>query len=173
METSRKEGILVFNTKKPYAIAISGQQEERTEIICHDINYRAEKYGFKIENLLYIIMQDLASANDNDQSTTDTESEDKMQKFFDNDSPTEAELDEFAKSIEMFIRMNRSKDITFEDFEKIFKGIRSEGLIKGADGKAITDPVWQTISRQDRTRIISIYISFFVNPFQLLMNMQA
>jgi hypothetical protein len=165
MKTSRKDGILVLKTDKPYKMAVNGTLEQRNIILCYDINNNAESAAFDLEQYFDVAIFDMAEKQVDRKQMSDEELE--KDDFFKKDSPTDKEIAEKALGLEMLLRSNKAILISkiLETFNEIIKA----GLIKADGGTVMTPTIWQSIHRDDKLKIVFWYAAFFVNPLQRLL----
>jgi hypothetical protein len=159
--TSRKDGILIIKTDKPYKMAVNGRLEERSVIICNDINSSAELAAFNLEQLLDIPIFE-TGRKQKEVPSGELEEDD----FFDKDCPSDKEIQERASGLEFMIR--NCKEVKMSEIIIEFNGILRSGVIKLDGGSPMTKPVWDTMHRNDKLKIIFWYSAFFVNPLQRL-----
>jgi len=165
LKNSRKDGILVLKTLKPYKMAIDGQEVERNIIICHDITYQAENVAFDIEQYVKVAMMNIPAKD-----TTSSEGDNsEVEEFYKNESPTEQEVESQAGMFETLISMNSVVEMS--KIMKKFHELIAYRRIKAEGNTAMTEPIWKTVHRIDKVRILCSYIAFFVNPLQRLSEM--
>ena len=164
MKTSRKDGILVLKTDKPYKIAINGTLEQRNIILCYDINNKAESAAYDLEQYFDVAIFDLAAKQIEKKISKDEDNEDD---FFKKDSPSNKEIAERALGLEMIIRSN--KTILISKILESFNEIIQSGIIKADGGITMTPSIWETVYRDDKLKIVFWYVTFFVNPLQRLL----
>ena len=164
MKTSRKDGILVLKTDKPYKIAINGTLEQRNIILCYDINNKAESAAYDLEQYFDVAIFDLAAKQIEKNISKDEDNEDD---FFKKDSPSNKEIAERALGLEMIIRSN--KTILISKILESFNEIIQSGIIKADGGITMTPSIWETVYRDDKLKIVFWYVTFFVNPLQRLL----
>ncbi len=169
MKTDRKEGILYFDTLKPYKVAIAGKLEERTEIICHDVNAKCEEAALDMEQLLLRALNSLPERTSRASKKQMDADEKKDKSFFDNNSPSEKEIDEQATNLSLIVQMNSA--VQMSQLLEVFQEILASGVISYVGNQKMTSTVWTSIGRKDKTRIMFRYCSFFVNPLEQLANM--
>ena len=163
-KTSRKDGILVLKTDKPYKIAINGTLEQRNIILCYDINNKAESAAYDLEQYFDVAIFDLAAKQIEKKISKDEDNEDD---FFKKDSPSNKEIAERALGLEMIIRSN--KTILISKILESFNEIIQSGIIKADSGITMTPSIWETVYRDDKLKIVFWYVTFFVNPLQRLL----
>jgi hypothetical protein len=159
--TSRKDGILIIKTDKPYRMAVNGRLEERNTIICNDINSSAELAAFNLEQLMDVALFETGRKQDNSNQSP-LEADD----FFDKDCPTDEEIKDKATALEFLVRA--SKDVKISEIIQEFKGILNSGVIKCDGGASMMPVIWDTVDRNDKVKIVFWYSAFFVNPLQRL-----
>lgn len=166
MQTSRKEGLLVLNTKTPYKMAKSGTLSDATEIICKEITYSTEGIAFDIEQMFYNAMIDIAGKSKN--FTSGGTAQENDSGYDTKEKPTDDEIDENAKQIEVLFKMNSAGKMS--ELMTMFEGLVNAGLILAEGGTLMTSklPPWTSINRQDKAAIMFKYISFFVKPLSAL-----
>lgn len=172
MKTSRIEGILVFDTTKPYNMAIDGNLEDRNQIICHDVNSKCENAAFDIEQLLTVGLMEMSASKTAEKMSEKggtAEKELETEDFFKKECPTDKEIDEIAMLLKTAFSM--SKEIKMSEIIEAFNAFRKAGVICAAGDIKMTDIIWNTVSRQDKLKIIFRYCSFFVNPLEALQTM--
>ena len=162
MKTSRKDGVLVLKTAKPYRMAINGNIEQRNTIIAYDINNQAESAAFDLEQYFDAAIFDMADMKSGSSQSTKEENDD----FFEKDCPTDKEIDKKAAALEIIIRTNKS--VLLSKILETFNEIILAGLIKVDGGINMTPTIWSSIHRDDKIKIIFWYAAFFVNPLQRL-----
>lgn len=169
MKTSRKDGILILKTNKPYKIAVDGNLVDRNTIICREITGNTEGAAFDLEQMFDAAMFDIAAKNSQkEKSQKEKQEEEKKQKaFFDNDRPSNDEIEDQALGLEMIIRMN--KVIKISTLTEIFNEFIVGNLISAEGNVSMTIPIWETIHRDDKLRILFWYTAFFVNPLLRLL----
>jgi hypothetical protein len=165
MKTSRKDGILVLKTDKPYKMAVNGTLEQRNIILCYDINNNAESAAFDLEQYFDVAIFDMAEKQVDRKQMSDEELE--KDDFFKKDSPTDKEIAEKALGLEMLLRSNKA--ILISKILETFNEIIKVGLIKADGGTVMTPTIWQSIHRDDKLKIVFWYAAFFVNPLQRLL----
>ncbi len=171
MKTSRTDGILVIQTKKPYKIAINGQAEDRTEIICHDVTSKSEEAAVDLEQLLTAAMGSIeqrATTTSKKQMLAD---EKKGKDFFGNNSPSDADIEEQAQALEMMIKLNKSVKVS--ELMEVFREFLAAGTVCAAGDQQMYANIWETVDYRDKLRIMYWYAAFFVNPLESLLNMQS
>lgn len=170
MKTSRLEGVLSMMTKKPYKVGIGGQQEDRNEIILYDVDSKCEGAAADMEQLVMAAVSSIEGKATSSKTQMKKE-EAKAQAFYDNDSPSEAEVEEQAAQLLLVFKMNRN--VKLSEVIDIFTHFINAGRVRYApgDGTNILAPIWETIDRRDKERIIFHYIAFFDNPLELLSSM--
>ena len=169
MKTSRMDGKLVLETRRPYLVAVNGAEQERHKIVCLDVTPRAEMAAFDLEQYVTSAMFDIAErqAKNNRQIEGDQDGG----AFFDEDMPSDEDINQQMTLIEMTLKSNRSVKISMV-FEA-FHGILDAGLITSDTGdKILPGGIWEKIHRTDKLRIMCGYISFFANPLESLQGLQ-
>lgn len=170
MKNSRTDGILVFDTVVPYKAAISGKLEERTKIICHDVTHKCESAAFELEQLVTVAMTGLPEQQKKGSKKQIDSEEKKAEKFYKNESPSDADVLAQARAIRMMVQMNNRIRVT--EILEVFNEFIVAGVICWDGDQKMESPIWQTISREDKLMIVFRYIAFFVNPLESLANMQ-
>ncbi len=170
MKTSRIEGLLVINCKKPYQIAKNGINQDATEIICKEINFATEGIADDLEQMFFSAMADSQKRNPNSGTSTDEDVDKQIkenQDFVNNDNPIESEIDNKAMILEYIFKINQA--YKFTDIEALFGKLVNAGLIMAENETKLTTthPIWMKISREDKRRIMFSYISFFANPLSI------
>lgn len=168
-KTSRKDGILTFNTDRPYKIAIDGNQEDRNEIICHDVNAKCENAALDMEQLITTALQSIPQNKSKATKAQLLADEKKDKDFFGTDSPSEKQIEDNAKGLEMMVQMTDA--VKMSDMVELFFQFIGAGVICCAGDIKITEPIWDSIHRNDKKKIMFRYCSFFVNPLEQLVNM--
>ncbi len=166
MRNSRKDGLLVVRTSKPYKIAKDGGYVDRNMVICKDITYKTENIAMDLEQLITSAIFESSNAT-NQVENYDNSDETRNNNFYDNESPSSREVEEVGNGLKMFMMMSKSIPISkvVDKFEELIKC----GLIiadNKVDGQVMTIPIWEKIHRNEKLRIVFCYISFFVNPLQ-------
>lgn len=169
MKTSRTEGILVFETEKPYKIAINGEQQDRKEIVCHDVNGKCENAALDMEQLITTALQSIPQGKSKATKKQLLADEKKDKEFFGTDSPSEKQINDNAQGLEMMIQMTDA--VKMSDLMELFVEFVGAGVVCCAGDLKITKPIWESIHRNDKKRIMFRYCSFFVNPLEQLVNM--
>lgn len=172
MKNSRNEGILVLNTKRPYKMANpEGELEERTEIICRDVNSKVENSAFDLEQKLMSAMSNLPERATGSVNKKQIKiDQQKENDFFSSDSPTEKQVEEQAQALEMAVKFNTVVKIS--EIIDIFIDFINAGCVQTAGQHKMTKPIWESLSRHDKSRIVFMYCAFFVNPLEQLRNME-
>ncbi len=171
MKTSRTEGILILATKKPYKVAIEGNLEERFEIICHDVNSKCEAAAADMEQLIIRGLTAIPEGQSKASKKQMMKDEKKDKDFFENDTPSDKEINEQAQNLQMIMQMNGAVNIS--ELMDIFQEILAAGVIEYAGGKKMTQTVWGSVDRHDKVAVMFKYCSFFVNPLEQLVNMAS
>lgn len=170
MVTSRKEGMLVVLTAKPYKMAKSGVLSNANEVIMKEITYEAEGIAYDIQQLFANAMMDIAlkSKNLNANAPKVPEAKDS---FDDEESPSAAQVREKAEELKVMYQMNSASDLS--KLVKVFTGFVNAGLIFAEGMIPMTEKaIWPTIDRNDRLDLIFSYIAFFVQPLASLSSQQ-
>lgn len=168
MKTSRKDGILVIQTEKPYTMTINGQFEKRNTIICHDVNTRCEAAAYDLEQQLILAMTNIPANNSRKKTSQKQIIADEKQdkKFFDADCPTDSEISKQAQALEMMVNMNNA--VRISEFMETFNDFLTSGAVCIDGDQKMQPAIWETISRKDKARIVFWYCAFFVNPSERL-----
>jgi len=162
MNTSRKAGLLVLNTKYPYKMAKSGQLQDSNIVICKELTYNYESIAFDIEQLFMNAILDMKHQVKEEQVKNVSENEIEINNYFEIDNPDDDAITENAKSLEMLIKMS---SIPISKIIKLFDKLVDAGFIQSEGGFMMsTINMWQSIERNDRKDIMFKYISFFVKP---------
>ena len=169
MKTSRMEGILAMETKKPYKAAVNGTLEDRTDIVLLDVDSKCEGAAFDMEQLIMSAISSLPGESKATKTQMKKE-EQKAQDFYDNDSPTEKEVSEQSDALRMLFSMNPS--VKMSDLFDVFTLFINAGRVCYAGDQPIYKPVWDTIHREDKARILFGYAAFFANPLEALSRME-
>lgn len=168
MKTSRKAGILVIQTEKPYTMTINGGFEKRNTIICHDVNTRCEAAAYDLEQQLILAMTNIP-ANTSRKKTSQKQlaaDEKQDQKFFETDCPSEAEISKQAQALEMMVSMNNA--VRVSEVMETFNDFLTSGAVCIEGDQKMQPAIWESISRKDKARIVFWYCAFFVNPSERL-----
>lgn len=168
MKTSRRDGILTFNTNKPYKMAIKGNLEDRSEIICHDVTSACEGAAFDIEQMLLAALYSVQEKQQN-KAVENTESIDNQDNFYNDDSPSEQEINDQANMLEMMFKMNT--EVKTSELMDAFKPFFKAGVICCAGDQRMHDVVWKTVNRNDKLKIVFRYCAFFANPLESLLTL--
>ena len=170
MKTSRLEGILVMETKKPYKMAIDGNMEPRNEIILNDVNEACENAAYDLEQLLMAASVSIPQTNIKvDQKRSEAEDK-ETQNFFSDDCPSEKAINNMALSLESMVSL--STGVKMSEIMEVFNDFVSAGVVKCAGGAKMEPNIWRTVDRKDKKRIVFRYASFFANPLESLQNME-
>ena len=166
MKNSRTEGVLFFNTKKPFKVTIDGKFEDRTEVICHDVNSKCENAALDLEQLLISAMVNLKGSGAKPNKAEQEAESNKSAEFFKNDSPKLEDIQEQAKGLEMGFMMNT--EVKISEVIKAFGEMVASGVISTSGDVPMTIPVWERINIKDKSHICFMYCAFFVNPLERL-----
>lgn len=170
MKTSRKDGILVFETLKPYKIAIDGNLEDRKEIILKDVNEGCENAAFDLEQMIMAASASIPQTGSIKADKKTVEKEDKeTEDFFKNDSPSENLIEQQAFALESMISL--SNGVKMSAIMEIFDDFISAGVVQCAGGIPMTSTIWKSVDRKDKKRIVFRYAAFFANPLESFLNM--
>lgn len=168
MKNSRRDGILLVDCKKPYKMAIDGQQVDKHRVICRDITNNTEYIAFDLEHYLRLAMFEIPKREEESTQTQAqaAEEDSKAEKFYNNESPTMEEVQEQAHMLEMAVSM--TKVIPLSKLMHTFEGLVNGGLIFMEGKIKMPRQIWNQIDRYDKLKIMFNYIAFFVNPLQKL-----
>ena len=159
MKNSRKDGMLLVDCKKAYKIAVNGEFVDGYRIVCKDINYQAENIAFDLEQMMLAALVNIKTGN-----TTNQQADDSNDDFYDNEAPSMADVEKAASGLEIIVKMSTGIELS-KLVEKFVELIHC-GLIFCENNIKMTIPIWQTVNRNDKLKIVFSYISFFVNPLQ-------
>jgi beta-mannanase len=168
MNTSRINGTLVLHTDKPYKMAKSGINSDATEIICKEITYAVENVANDMEQMVLSAVTDWAIKNRSINGTSDSSGANEQMKanedFNSNESPTEAQVNEQAKSLETTFKMQTGVKIT--ELSIAFEQFINNHLILAEGGVEMSSkhPIWISIDRKDKLKIMFSYLCFFIQP---------
>jgi len=168
---SRRDGILDFDTNKPYKIAIAGEQQERTQIICHDVTSKTENAALDMLQLLTTAIQNVPQPETTPTKKQLDADERKDSKFFDNESPSLKEIDEQALALQMAVQSNTV--VKMSEIMDLFFDFVDSGAVNCAGDLKIYKPIWESIHRDDKIKIVFRYCAFFVNPLMQLVAMAS
>lgn len=171
MKTSRQEGILIIQTKKPYKIAISGQQDDRTEIICKEVNSKCEGAAMDLEQLLTTALGSVENKGSKATKKQMEKDEKKDKDFFGSECPSDADIEEQANNLHLAVKMQRVVKIS--ELMEVFGDFLATGRVCAVGDQKMTQVIWDTVSAQDKIRILFWYAAFFVNPLESLANMAS
>jgi len=174
MKTSRLEGILALETKIPYKLAINGQQQQRTEIICHDISAVAESIAFDIEQLFIVATTSFQGRMQQDQKQIEAPQKGESkenEEFYKKDCPSLEEIKKMADGLMILFKMN--KEVKYSQLLALFNQLLTTGMIKAVGDTPMTTPIWETVDRLDKEMILFSYIAFFVRPLLSLENLSS
>jgi hypothetical protein len=170
MKNSRKDGTLVVKTNKPYIMSENGQGVERNIVICHESNHHTEYIAMDLDQALRASLCNMPARESISMSPADKEKqkedEEKANKYYLNECPSVAEVEENSATVEMVLCMNTV--IKVSEIAQKFVGLVNSGLIKMENGKSMPYEIWEKLDLQDKLKIMYCYISFFVNPLQKL-----
>lgn len=175
MKNSRKDGTLVVKCNKPYIMSVDGHGEERYIVICKEFNHHCEYIAMDLSQALQASIfampkRDNLKISDDD-SQRQKEDEDKAEKYYNNECPSVAEVEEDAALIEMMLSMNIEVKISY--IAEKFVGLVLAGLIKMENGKSMPYQLFSQLHIKDKLKIMFCYISFFVNPLQNLVSLST
>lgn len=171
MNSSRKEGILVIQTKKPYKMAKGSLgYADATEIICHEFTSKVNRLAFDLEQMFRIAMDDtrMRRAQNKKAETEAVDNADldaelaKMRAFEENESPTESDIEDNAIILENMFSINKA--VMTSELMDVWEGVIDAGLICIEGDQKMPKTIWESIDRDDQRRIMFGYISFFVKP---------
>ena len=171
MKTSRNEGILVINTVQPYEMAVEGGiEKDKHEVICREPLSKHESIIFDMEDMFIEAAMAMSERRTGPSKATKAqlkkdEKEDK--DFYSADCPTEEQLKAQEMNHELMIRMAGKTS----ELMGLFRTLIRDGLVHSYGDKEMYDPIWESISREDKKRIMFRYCAFFVRPLATLLNM--
>jgi hypothetical protein len=168
---SRKDGILDFDTDRPYKMAIAGEQQPRNQIICHDVTSKTENAALDMLQLLTTAIQNAPQSNNKMTKKQLDEADKKDQGFFENESPSLEEIDEQAYGLRVIVQS--SKVVKMSEIMDLFFEFVDKGAVMCAGDQKIYRPIWESIHREDKMKIVFRYCAFFVNPLMQLVAMAA
>lgn len=175
MRTSRLEGMLILETKKPYKIATDGNLTEQTQIVCKDIDSVSEAIAFDIEQMYMVALMDIqnqrAKNSDQKQIESNEKNESENKDFYENECPSSQDVEKYGSQLMMLFKMNSA--IAYSKLLGLFNELLSSGRICAIGGAPMTQPIWASVDRKDKERIVFAYISFFVNPLLSLENLSS
>jgi hypothetical protein len=166
MKNSRKSGIMIVKCKKPYIMSVEGQPVEKHVVQCKDITHEAEFIAFDIEQMLKVALFHIPRPEETKSTPDLIEQENKSEKFYETESPSVADVEEQATTIEMIIGMN--DQVMISKVMQTFEGFIKCKLICMDGGDPMPYQIWNTLHRDDKLKIMFCYIAFFVNPLQKL-----
>lgn len=169
MKTSRKDGILVFKTKKPYKIANEGKQVERNIIICRDINSKIEKYAYDLQQLFmnsFLEMREKSERIQDNSKKDDKENQKQIEEFYKNDCPPDKEIEKSAQSLKLMVNMCQS--VRMSKYMDYFENIVFSEAIEVDGGFNMNALIWESIHYDDKLRLLFWYCAFFDNPLKRL-----
>lgn len=168
-KNSRKDGVLYIECKHPFKIAVDGQEVERQKIIAHDITYNVEDVAFNLEQYLRVALLHMPAIENATENKKIAAADDKKaEQFYNNESPSSTEIEEQANLIQMMMEMN--KEVLISKMMQEFTQIIYYNLLKVEGNINMTMPIWTTLHRDDKAKVLFSYIAFFVNPLQKLQN---
>ena len=160
MMTSRKDGILVLHTAKKYKMACQGVMTEQNEIVCKEITYPVESIAFDMDQLFCRAIMSMRSAAS---ETHNAEPETVVDEYETKDSPTESEVSEHTKDLELMFKMNTGADMS--TMVTLFTKLVNAGMVVAFGDTKMTDKsIWPDIAPNDKLKIMFAYISFFIKP---------
>lgn len=171
MKNSRKDGILILNCHKPYKMAIDGQYVEKYRLLCKEHNSESEYAVMDLGQYLTVALMNMPQNEQIQTDKTTDEQEKKAMKFYDNECPTMAEVEEQATLIEMMMLTNNQ--VTVSKLMQCFEGIVRSGLIFMEGNVQMPYQTWKQIHINDKLKIMYSYIAFFVNPLQRLVSLST
>ena len=168
MTNDRTQGLLVFNIKKPYKISVDGAFEERTGIICHEMNNKATcNTAADMEQVLLTAFYGLERKTGNTQTKKQIQKEEKEENdFYGNNSPTDSDVKERADQLRLLFKMQR--EVKVSEIMALFEELVAEKLLSTEGDVTMYGGVWESIDYHDQLDIMFRYIVFFVNPLQSL-----
>jgi len=171
MTTSRNDGILVINTIKPYEMAIEGGIEnDKHEIICREPTSKMENIVFEIEDMFISAAMDMAERSTGASKATKAQlkKDEKDEKdFYESDCPSEEQMKTQEMNHELLIRMAGKTSELMDKFSQLI----AAGLVNAQGDLPMTAPRWESVSREDKKRIMFRYCAFFVRPLATLQSM--
>ena len=57
-----------------------------------------------------------------------------------------------------------NKEVKYSKLLELFNELLTAGRVRAVGDTPMTDPIWRTVSRMDKERIVFSYIAFFVRP---------
>jgi len=171
MKNSRKDGTLVVKCNKPYIMSVDGQPVESHIILCKDINHEAEYIAMDLEQMLRASVLNMPQQEGVEQQSGDNEDEKKAEKYYEDECPSVADVEENANVIEMIAGMNTK--IKVSELMKTFVGLVKCRLVVMENKLPMPYAVWDSLSLEDKLKIMYCYISFFVNPLQKLVSLSS
>ena len=171
MTNDRTQGLLVFNIKKPYKVSVDGAFEDRTGIICHEMNNKIScNIAADMEQALIAAFSGIGRKSETTQTKKQIQKEEKEENdFYENNSPSEKDVRERAKQLALMFKMQR--EVKMSELTEMFEQLIAEKLLSTDGDTVMYGNVWNTIDYNDQIDIMFRYIVFFVNPLQSLSQM--
>lgn len=168
MTNDRTQGLLVFDIKTPYKVSVDGKFEERTGIICHEMNNKTScNTAADMEQVLLTAFYGLERKAGNTQTKKQMQKEEKEENdFYENNSPSNEDVKERAEQLALMFKMQR--EVKMSELVEMFEQLVAGKLLSTDGDKVMYGNVWESISYQDQADIMWRYIVFFVNPLQSL-----
>ena len=168
MTNDRTQGLLVFDIKTPYKVSVNGEFEERTGIICHEMNNKTScNTAADMEQVLLTAFYGLERKAGNTQTKKQMQKEEKEENdFYENNSPSNEDVKERADQLKLLFKMQR--EVKTSEIMGLFEELVTEKLLSTEGDVKMYGNVWESIDYQDQTDIMWRYIVFFVNPLQSL-----
>ena len=160
-----------FDTDKPYKMAIGGENQDRNQIICHDVTSKTENAALDMLQLLTTAIQNGPQTNSKMTKKQLAEADKKDQSFFDNESPTIKDIDDQATALQIAVQSNTV--VKMSEIMDLFFEFVDKGAVNCAGDLKIYRPVWESIHREDKMKIVFRYCAFFVNPLMQLVAMAS
>jgi hypothetical protein len=165
MKNSRTDGLLVLELEGGYEVALDGQMERRTQVRCHDIDGASEASAYDIEQA---IMSAIFDVQGRQPKNANAEAPEGIGDFYKTESPTAEEVAEEAANVEMIIKANRL--VKASEFMALFNGVlQAKRIVTDSDAVIFPNsPIWKSLTRADKTKIVYSYCGFFANPLAQL-----
>lgn len=165
MKNSRTDGLLVLDLDRGYEVALDGQMERRTQVLCYDIDGASEAASYDIEQAIMSAMFDIQGRQP---QNANAEAPQGIGDFYKDEAPTAEEVAQEAANVEMIIKANRV--VKASEFMALFNGVLQAKRIVTDSKAAIfpNSPIWKSLTRADKTKIVYSYCAFFVNPLAQL-----
>jgi hypothetical protein len=171
MTNDRSNGILAFNIKNPYKITVDGDFEERTEIICHEMNCdKSCGVAATLDQMITVALTNISinsqAKKTKKQIAEEAEEENKDKIFYEENSPSVADVRK--RSDMLWNGVKAQLAVKIPDLLEVFEELVGYKLICSAGDVPIFKPVWKTIKYDDKVDIMFRYIAFFANPLKSL-----